>query len=114
MFAAVATPATGVHVAGAGAAAGEGFGLLVARTMLAEEFVSKAEAAAGAAAARTPEAPRLQTSKLRAAVDALLTTAKRDNQLVRTAAFNCFVLAAAGAPFGAVAVLCCCCAVLLL
>lgn len=61
---------------------GEGFGLLVARTMLAEEFVSKAEAAAGAAAARTPEAPRLQTSKLRAAVDALLTTAKRDNQLV--------------------------------
>lgn len=66
-------------------AAGEGFGLLVARATLAEECLSRAEAASAAALARTPEAPRLQTAKLRVAVDALLKMAKRDNQLVCTA-----------------------------
>ncbi|CDJ40300.1 hypothetical protein, conserved [Eimeria tenella] len=63
-------------------AEGEGFGLLVARATLAEECLSRAEAASAAALARTPEAPRLQTAKLRVAVDALLKMAKRDNQLV--------------------------------
>ncbi|OEH76631.1 hypothetical protein cyc_01983 [Cyclospora cayetanensis] len=63
-------------------AEGDGFGMLVARITLAEEFLCRAEAEASAAATRTPGAPRLQTARLRAAVDALLRGAKRDNQLV--------------------------------